>query len=239
LLKTQLFERTTTPVLLTAAGEKLIKHAETMLLAWDNAKLDITSSVDTESLLALGSTPGLWHYAFNHGLSTLFTSPDIFINARSYSAEDLTQLLCKNALDGAMLYEKISEPNIDSIVLGNLNLRLFTSQKIHKKSELDSLRYIQVDWGNSFNMFINKHFKNSLNFCLKTDNAQSAQHILMAQGGAAYLPELILEHDTKLHCVDKMIAPIYKRKVYGCFNNQSLKKKVIKSTLEKLTMSAL
>jgi hypothetical protein len=61
----------------------------------------------------------------------------------------------------------------------------------------------------------------------------------MEQGGAAYLPELILEHGTSLHYMDKTIAPIYKRKVYGCFNNQSLKKKAIKNILEKLKMPAL
>lgn len=235
-LDTQLFERTTKQVVLSEDGERLIKHAETMLLAWDNARLDMTNKVDADSLLALGSTPGLWHYAFNNGLGDLFSSSDIFINSRSYSAEDLTQLLCKNALDGAMLYEKINEPNIDSIVMGNLNLRLFSSTSVTHKNELKALKYIHVDWGNSFNLFIEKHFKTSLNFCLKTDNAQSAQHVIMAQGGAAYLPELILDHDTKLHCIDKAIAPIYKRKVYGCFSNQSVKKKAIKSTLEKLKM---
>jgi DNA-binding transcriptional LysR family regulator len=235
-LNAQLFERTTKQVVLSAEGERLIKHAESMLLAWDNAKLDMANKVDADSLLALGSTPGLWHYAFNHGLAVLFSSSDVFINSRSYSAEDLTQLLCNNALDAAMLYEKINEPNIDSMVMGNLNLRLFTSQPVTHKSELKSLKYIHVDWGNSFNLFIDKHFKKSLNLCLKTDNAQSAQHVLMDQGGAAYLPELILDHETQLHCVEKVIAPIYKRKVYGCFSNQSVKKSAIKNTLENLKM---
>lgn len=233
-LNAQLFERTTKQVVLSAEGEKLIKHAETILMAWDNAKLDVSTRVDSECLIALGSTPGLWHYMFNQGLSKLFSSTDLFVTARSYSTEDLTQLLCNNVLDAVMLYEKVNEPNISSMVLGNLNLRLFTSENVSKKSDLKTLKYIHVDWGNSFNAFVDKHFKNNLNFCLKTDNAQSAQHLLMEQGGAAYLPETIAEQNNHLNCIDKLIAPIYKRKVYGCYNNRSIKKKIISNSLQQL-----
>ena len=57
---TTLFTRYRNNLQLTGAGERLVNHAETILIAWERTKSETHLQKDQKKILAIGATSGLW-----------------------------------------------------------------------------------------------------------------------------------------------------------------------------------
>ncbi|CAA0124955.1 HTH-type transcriptional regulator GltC [BD1-7 clade bacterium] len=246
-VNTRLFERNTKQVNLTEHGVKLLQHAEVILRAWDNAKLDLMNDNETREKLSIASTPGLWHYIFNQKIVDLLVPEEIdthatdqqtadrLINTLSLAEEDIRRSMIEEALDLALVYDNINDPDIGYQQIGSMNLRLMVHQRHESCFQLKSTPYIHVNWGHSFNLFHHKQFGDTLNLTLQTDNAQTAQHSLLSTGGCAYLPDILLDESNEFVGIDNKIAPTYKRKVYACYRRQSTRKTAIETLIRKLS----
>lgn len=234
-LNTRLFDRNPKQVSLTEEGEKFALHAETILLAWANAKLDLSTLQEHDESLSLGSTSGLWHYVFNDRLGDLIQAQSLMINALSYSQEELTRLLYSNVLDVVFVYEPISESGFHTQLLGTLNLHLFMHRDGSQEYHRGVTPYIHVDWGSSFNMFISKQFGENLPIAMQTDSALTAQSMLLSLNASAYLPESASGTEIPLQRVENRRSATFKRKVYACYSSDSAKRKTIKALLNQLT----
>ena len=233
-LNTRLFERSTKLVTLTEEGEKFVTHAEAILLAWANAKLDVISKIEDNELLSIGSTAGLWHFIFNRKIAGSDKSDDLLLNLVSFSTDQLTQLLYNHALDIILTYDNINEYSIQHMLLGTLNLRLCMHKSHVQEYRPDITPYIHVDWGASFNPFIAKHFGEQLPLMMQTDNAQTAQFLLKSTKAAAYLPEIIAQQQNDIAVITGKKIPSFKRKVYACYHSDSDKKHHIKKLVKDL-----
>jgi DNA-binding transcriptional LysR family regulator len=234
-LNSQLFERSSKQVSLTEEGEKFALHAETILLAWTNAKIDLSTHQEHDESLSIGSTSGLWHYVFNNQLGKLIQQQSLMISALTYSQEELTRLLYSGALDVVFVYEPIAESGFDSHLLGTLNLNLVMHAECSERYINGETPYVHVDWGSSFNMFVSKQFGEALPMAMQTDSAQTAQAVLLSLNACTYLPENASTAEAALIQVDKRRSSVFKRRVYACFSLESNKKKVIKALVKQLS----
>lgn len=237
-LNTRLFERSTKQVNLTEEGEKFAQHAEAILLAWTNARLDISSNKEKRDLLTVGSTPDLWAYILNTKLASVTGEHTLLLNTISQSAEGLARLLFNGAIDVAIMNESMSESISTSLIqhtlLGNLNLGLFVHKNNVEIMQAERIPYIHVTWGDTFNQFVAKSFGDKFSSIMQTDNAQTAQYLLKSMPVVAYLPEKIAEQQNDLILIDKKRASVFKHKIYACFHADSINKYDIKKLIKDL-----
>lgn len=215
-LGVSLFIRARNNIQLTAEGERLVPHAETMLMAWSRARQEVALKLEQKHQLSIGTTAGLWRFVLQDKLNNIHGNfPELALRAEAHSAEELQRLLRENLLDLGLLYEPTSLPELTARPLGKLKLVLVSSeQQIAPKVALQS-NYVYVEWGTAFGMFHAKRFGDAPPAVLHTNMASIAEAFVLEQGGSAYLPEYILdtaEPDT-LYRVKG--APTFSKDVYA------------------------
>jgi DNA-binding transcriptional LysR family regulator len=218
ILCVSLFTRTRNNIQLSAEGERLVPHAETILISWSRARQEVALKLEQKHQLNIGTTAGLWSYVLQYKLSTIHKAMvDVALRAEAYTAEELLRLVQENVLDLVVLYEPANLPNLIAKPLGKLKLVLASSEKgIAPKVAIQS-SYVYVDWGTTFGLFHAKRFEDAPPAILHTNMASIAETFIAEHKGSAYLPENLLAQrvDDKLHLVKG--APTFSRDLYAVF----------------------
>ncbi|GJM14468.1 MAG: LysR family transcriptional regulator [Pseudohongiella sp.] len=226
-----LFVRARNNIQLTAEGERLIPHAETMLLALSRARQDVILKQDLKRQLTIGATYGLWHFFLREKVSTLLkVMPGLAVNAVAQTDTELLRLLNAGAIDVAVLYEPVKTRKLAAESLGDLRLVLASSiPNIQLKPALSS-NYVYVDWGTSFEMFHAKNFVYASEPVLRTGMATVAQSFILKNEASAYLPSSLLDaHPREITQVED--APEFAREVYGVYRAKAEKIDLISELL--------
>lgn len=233
-LNVRLFDRTTKNVHLTPEGERFINHAETILMAWKSACFDVNPSIEHQQQLSLATTASLWHYVFLPDLIPVVEQQQILLNVLSYSSEDLSRLVFHGAVDLIISYDAVHETGISQQVLGNLTLKLFTTKRQAAKFDIGQTPYVHVDWGAVFNVFVNKTYSDQLQVAMQTNNAQTAEKIIEAIDGMAYLPSHVAEMNPELVALEGKYTPVFRRKIFASYSVDSTKTAELKGLLQLL-----
>src|SRR5690606_7130985 len=94
ILGVELFIRSRNNIQLTAEGERLVPHADTMLLAWSRARQDVVLQADQVSQLNVGATYSFWHFGLQERLANLYQLlPEVALRAEAHPADTLTRML--------------------------------------------------------------------------------------------------------------------------------------------------
>jgi DNA-binding transcriptional LysR family regulator len=89
-----LFTRFRNNLQLTVTGERLINHAETILIAWERARQDVALKKKQKHVIALGATTGLWDLLFQDTLHKVHKNfPDLALRAESHGPDTLVRHL--------------------------------------------------------------------------------------------------------------------------------------------------
>ncbi|MEJ2441905.1 MAG: LysR family transcriptional regulator [Exilibacterium sp.] len=237
-LGVKLFIRSRNNIQLTAEGERLIPHAETMLVAWSRARQDVALKLEHKHQLNFGSTAGLWQYALQDKLQILHRKfPELAMRAEAHTHDELLRLITERALDLAFLYQPPNLPELTSVSIGKLRLVLASSKRdaTPKNALLDN--YVYVDWGTAFAIFHAKRFGDTPPAVLHTNMASVAEVFIINHSGSAYLPEQIIKEsqDKKIYVVEG--APSFSREVYLVYRTSSERKELIDSIVQHLMLS--
>lgn len=237
-LGVKLFIRSRNNIQLTSEGERLVPHAETMLVAWSRARQEVALKLEQKHQINLGTTPGLWHYAIQSKISTIQNqNPDLALRAEAHSGDVLLRLLLDRTLDLVLLYEPPTLPELSSTSLGKLKLILVSSQgDVSIKNALNN-HYVYVDWGTSFSIFHSKRFGDAPPAILHTNMASIAEAYLRDQPGAAYLPEFLTNNPQESRIIAVKGAPSFSRNVYAVYRSSSERKDVIEAILADLQLA--
>jgi DNA-binding transcriptional LysR family regulator len=231
-LGASLFVRARNNIQLTPEGERLIPHAETMLMALSRARQDVVLKQEMKRQLTIGATYGLWHFFLQDKISTLQNvMPGLAVNAVAQSDTELLRLLNAGAIDVAVLYEPVKTRKLAAQSLGDLLLVLASSiSDVHLKAVLLS-NYVYVDWGTNFEMFHAKSFAGMPEPVLRTSMATVAESFILKNEASAYLPQSLIEaHGGKVAQVAD--APEFAREVYGVYRSKTEKFDLITELLE-------
>ena len=236
-LGVNLFIRQRNNIQLTAEGERLVPHAETMLVAWSRARQDVALKLEQKHQINIGTTPGLWHYTLQGKLPLIQSSfPALALRAESHNGDELLRLLIERVLDIVLLYEAPTLPELQSTSLGKLKLTLITSaQDVSVKAALQS-NYVYVDWGTSFGIFHAKKFGDAPPAILHTNMAYIAESFICENLASAYLPESLLDSDKAKNISAIKCAPTFSRNVYAVYRSNSERADVMNEIMPYLSL---
>ena len=231
------FERQRNNIRLTAAGQRFLSHAETIVGTWQRAKQEAGLEDKQATLLSVGGLADLWEPDLLDWLVTLTNkAPDIAIHATAQTATALAQQVLNGMIDLAFIFEPHSVPEIKSRFMKRMDLVMVSTQEnLHAKEALAG-QYIMIDWGTAYAVSHAKLYPDAPSASLFMSHGSLALNFILRNGGAAYLPESWcspLYDSKKVHPVAD--AASIEREIYAIWRTDNPKSTVIKDLLEYFT----
>lgn len=232
LLGVQLFIRSRNNIQLTSEGERLVQHAQTVLLAWSRARQELALETGQLSQINIGVRSGIWSPALQQKLMHLHQEmPGVVLRTEGHVSDAGVKMLLDRTLDIAISFDPPNLPEFKLREIGSVALRLYSRDR---KATVDSAlqeNYVYMDWGSAFARFHARSFGESVVPVLRTNISESAQAFVVGNGGAAYLPSSAVESARpRLYAVPE--APEYTRKLCAAYRSNSDRLTLIESVLD-------
>jgi DNA-binding transcriptional LysR family regulator len=216
-LGVNLFSRYRNNIQLTAAGERLLPHAEAMLTALQRARQDVAVSAEQALQLSIAATANVWDAFLLQGFINIQRAlPGLSWRAESMGKDQIARQVLERHLDLAILFDapKIDEMQIDK--LGDIKLLPVTTFASNNAAEAMQQQYILVDWGTAFDIQHARFFPDLPPPQLRTGSARIALELMQQSGGSAYLPDTMVKNllaDTSLRLIKD--APVMTRELFA------------------------
>ena len=229
-----LFTRDRNNIQLTAVGEKLVRHADSIVMAWGRIKQDIVLQSDMTNSLVVAGVPSLWDICLQNWLSTMVSTFDnTAIHVEVLSQEQMLRQLLEGTVELGFGFEspQLSQLQVEEI----MKLELIMVASRPGLSAADAVRdgYILVNWGTSFAIAHVRHFPDAPAPHLHVGVGRLAHDFLLQHGGAAYIAEPMVRADiaaNRLYRVDD--APVIHRTAYAIHNAQDDKLAMINKAIK-------
>lgn len=233
----KLFIRNRNNIQLTAEGERLVPHAETMLVAWSRARQDVVIKQEQKRQLSLGTTGGLWQFVLQDRLLQIHERyPELALRAEAHGGDALLPMIKERVLDLVVSYESSGLHELTSTPVGKLKLVLASNIEgvTAKTAFLD--HYVYVDWGTAFEMFHARRFADAPPALLHTNMASIAESFIRRYPGSAYLPEKLLHHVGNENLKRVEGAPSFSRDLYVVYRSNTEQAELIESLIPRLML---
>lgn len=232
----QLFTRDRNNIQLTAAGERLRKHAESIVSAWERARLDIALKSEFTQSLALGTTMDLWHISVRDWVDNLYaTRTDLVFHLEMDKMDSLVSRVLDSVLDLAFVYEPPTSSELVARQVTKIPLLLVSSDPSATIETALRDNYLMVDWGRSFSI---THASFGDDRCVPRAHCSSgsiALDLLLSRGGSCYLAQQMVEpHLAASELYPVAGAPVIERHSYAVFRTGSENTDLIQSILRGL-----
>jgi len=231
-----IFTRNRNNIELTPAGQKLLKHAETILTTWNRARQEMAIEDSSQIPLAVGGVPSMWDILLQNWLNDLLSyNQNLSVHAEVHGSEVLIKRLVDGLLDVVFMFESLQMPEIMVEEICPIQLIMVSSREDITASQAVAENYVFVDWGTSFSITHAQHFPDIAPPKLHVQLGRLAKSFLMNCGGSAYLAEAMVQEELKnkqLFIVKD--APIIKRMAYAAFSPKSDQREIIENTLVSL-----
>lgn len=231
-----IFTRNRNNIELTPAGQKLLKHAETILTTWNRARQEIAIEDSSQIPLSVGGVPSMWDILLQHWLNDLLNhNHKLSVHAEVHGSEMLVKRLIDGLLDVVFVFESVQMPEIIVEEVCPIRLIMVSSKSGVKASQAIAENYVFVDWGTSFSITHAQHFPDISPPKLHVQLGRLAQSYLVNCGGSAYLAEGMVQEELEngqLFIVED--APVIKRMAYAAFSHKSDQREFIESNLHSL-----
>jgi LysR family transcriptional regulator, flagellar master operon regulator len=213
-----LFLRNRRDVQLTSDGERLLPHAETLVLAWTRTLQELAIQAPVNARLHVGATDSMWQVSLQGKLEALaHTLPELSLQAEGHHDMELVRRLDEKLLDLIIIAEPPPEPQFRSIKVGQMKVVLASTDETATVESSILEGYIYVDWGPMFSSFHRKKIGKVPVSALHVNMATIATNFLRRNKGAAYLPQSFVATHPWLFVV-KGAAP-FNRSVYASWRD--------------------
>ena len=229
----KLFKRTSRTVELTAAGQRFLGHARSIMAVWRRAHQEAASDNQQVPILAVGGLFIIWDIILLDWLERLHMQfPDLNLVAESHDHAFLVRQLLDGALDLIFLFEP---PELTELIVKKtlaIPLTLVSSKSDQDCDTAISEDYIMVDWGDDFlvehaRVFIDHHPATR-----RVNQSRLALKLILAGGGAAYLAKPAVTpflKEKRLYEVKN--APVLERQVFAVYLRESSNLQFINQSL--------
>ena len=232
LLGAPLFTRFRNNLQLTVTGERLVNHAETILIAWERARQDVSLKKKQKHVISLGGTTGLWDLLLQDTLHEVHKSyPELAMRAEAHGPDTLIRYLMERTLDLALVYEPAKLNDLVSVPISPSELILVSSEKGATVESAMQRGFVAVDWGLSFQMSYSQLFPNAGLPVLHTTLSRIALDFLLRFGGSAYLPYRMVEPHIDVDFFQVAEASVISRQIYACYHAVNQHSREIESIL--------
>lgn len=200
-LGVNLFTRHRNNIRLTAAGEKLLPYAETLMNTWQAARKEVAQT-SRHNEFSIGASASLWECMLNDWLGRLYQRQEpqngLQFEARIAQRQSLVKQLHERQLDLLITTEAPKMDEFSSELLGHFTLALYCSSPARMKSELN---YLRLEWGPDFQQHEAGLIAADEVPVLTTSSAELARQQLNALNGCSWLPVNWANEKGGLHTV--------------------------------------
>ncbi|HEX7913059.1 MAG TPA: LysR family transcriptional regulator [Paraburkholderia sp.] len=180
----RLFVRNKAGARLTAAGERFVGHATTLIQVWEQARRHVALPPGREEGVSLGGELSLWHPLLADWLIWMHREcPEIALRAEVDNPMRLLDRVHDGSLDLAVLYNPPQRPDLVSELLLEEKLVMVTSAR---NGAMNPASYIYVDWGPSFAANHQAAFPELSNPPVSISLGPLALTYLLSVGGSGY-----------------------------------------------------
>ncbi|MDF0533641.1 HTH-type transcriptional regulator HdfR [Shewanella yunxiaonensis] len=194
ILGVELFERQRNNIQPTPAGERMLVHAEAVLLAWERAKQDVSLSQVQSVQLAIGAAPNIWDAYLQDYLQGLHVGlSGVALRTEVQNQSTMTRQLMERTLDIAISFDPPKLEEFELLQIGEIVLGLVSCEPVMSLADTLQQQYIKVDWGTAFNIQHARDFAELPLPVLHTGSARIALDFLLNNGGCAFLPQKMVQ----------------------------------------------
>lgn len=194
LLGVELFDRKRNDIQLTAAGHRLIRHAESIVGSWQRARQEMTTSPGIEAVRSLGFAADLWGILVRDWvLKIQQTWPGLGLQLEVHAQSLLPEKVATGELDLALLFEPTTIAGLEVRQVARVPLVLVSTSGDVPLAEAWKHGYILVDWGVSFALMHARQFADWPAATIRAANGSIALDLLRRRGGCAYLARQLVE----------------------------------------------
>jgi DNA-binding transcriptional LysR family regulator len=219
LLGTVLFTRERNNIQPTSAGQRLLPHAEQLLLEWSKTRQELAVADARNTLLVVGASASLWDTLLQPWLGRVGRRGEgVALRVETHDQEQLLYRLDDGRLDLVFTYEPPVLPRHVGARLARVSLRLASSTPGVALAQAIGEGYVLVDWGGSFIADHARLYPDLQPPRLAFSQGRMALDWVLSAGGSVYLPEPMLAGplgDGRLHLV-AAAAPI-QREIFGSY----------------------
>jgi len=146
----RLFVRNKSGARLTAAGERFVRHATTLVQAWESARRQVALPQGRTDIATVGAEISLWNPLLVDWLAWMRReAPDVALRAEVDTPGRLLEAMHDGALDLAVLYDPPPQGSTTVVeLLHEEKLVMVTTARDGEAGSLDD--YVHIDWGPSF-----------------------------------------------------------------------------------------
>ncbi|MDM3278191.1 MULTISPECIES: HTH-type transcriptional regulator HdfR [Citrobacter] len=200
-LGVNLFTRHRNNIRLTAAGEKLLPYAETLMNTWQAARKEVANT-SRHNEFSIGASASLWECMLNDWLRRLYQSQEpqssLQFEARIAQRQSLVKQLHERQLDLLITTETPKMDEFSSQLLGYFTLALYCSSPSQTKDELN---YLRLEWGPDFQQHEAGLIAGDEVPVLTTSSAELVRQQLSVIKGFSWLPVHWAKTKSDLHTV--------------------------------------
>ncbi|MFU0923173.1 HTH-type transcriptional regulator HdfR [Kluyvera sichuanensis] len=208
-LGVNLFTRHRNNIRLTAAGEKLLPYAETLMSTWQAARKEVAST-SRHNEFSIGASASLWECMLNEWLGRLYEADDALqFEARIAQRQSLVKQLHERQLDLLITTETPKMDEFSSQLLGHFTLELFCASPATIKADLN---YLRLEWGADFQQHETGLIASDDIPLLTTSSASLAYRQLLPLKGCTWLPTSWAQEQNGLYPVadgSSISRPLY------------------------------
>ncbi len=213
-----LFARQRSQLTLTAAGERLLPHAEAILSNLERARLEVALGEDQHNQLAIGGTANIWDGVLGEALPRIHRAlPTLAMRADSLTSAQLTRQLLERTLDLAVMFDP---PKAEGLAIEELPCIRLLPVTTNEEGTMSG--YVHVDWGTAFDIRLARQSGPTPQPVLRVSTSHIALRFLLNCGGSAYLPEdraAPLIQEGRLWLVED--EPTVERQVFCAWNEHN------------------
>lgn len=232
-LGVSLFTRERNNIQLTAAGQKLLRHAENMVTAWNQIRQEMAMGEDGPDLLSVGAVASLWDITLQTWVHWVYSEcPEVGLTAEAHGADILVRKLLEGSIDLGFLFDAPQLPELMVAETIPVPLIMVSSEAGLSPDEAVQADYIMVDWGTSFAISHAQFFPNMATPRARVGLGRMAKALILACGGTAYLAKpTVNEQLRNKQLFQVKDAPVIERVAYGVYPVNCGRRPIIEKAL--------
>ncbi|MES2407471.1 MAG: LysR family transcriptional regulator [Pseudomonadota bacterium] len=185
-LGAKLFTRGKQGASLTGAGQRFVRHAQTLVRTADIARQDVGLPEGYSGGLTVSGRIALWENFLPRWVAWMReVAPSISLRLEIGFEQGIMHGLVQNTLDIGLMYTPESRPGLGQERLFDETLVLVTTDKMRPWPDPG---YIHVDWGTEFFHQFSVHFPDHPTPALSANIGWIGIQQLLMSGGSAYFP---------------------------------------------------
>lgn len=185
-LGVKLFRRGHGGAELTAAGQRFLRHAKSLVRTLEEARLDVSLPGGFRGSLSLSGRIALWEGFLPRWAAWMRSfAPDVALRLAIGFEEDMMLDLVQGSIDLGVMYTPQRRPGLASEPLFNEVMVLVTKDSRVPWPDPD---YIHIDWGPEFHAQFSAAFSQHPPVAQHANIGWLGMQWMDANGGSAYLP---------------------------------------------------